>query len=146
MGRAPCGWADAVWLKSVAAAAAPATTPTPWMKSRRSMLSVMPGSPLWCAIWSRHLWILILPAHRSGAAAPVCCRRNVIGSLFGRRYRVVVEVDVAVRLRPETDAAADRRRPLVLERELAVEIAFDLLAVDLDLEIVPGARRRRRIA
>src|SRR5215510_3833319 len=40
MGRPPgCGgvWASAGWVISVAAVAAPAINPTPWMKSRRSM-------------------------------------------------------------------------------------------------------------
>src|SRR3954447_20934347 len=65
---------------------------------------------------------------------------------IGRFHGVVVEVHVTVGFRPEPDAAADRRRPVVLQSELAVEIAFDLLACDIDLEVVPGACRSRCIA
>src|SRR5262245_61936346 len=64
----------------------------------------------------------------------------------GRRHRIVVKVDVTVGLRPQTDSAADRHRQRVLEIALAVEIALDLAARDLEAEVVPGARRGRRIA
>src|SRR5262245_58098086 len=57
----------------------------------------------------------------------------------------VVEVDVAVRLRPQADAARHRRRQGVLEIELAIEIALDLGAGDADLQVVPLAARRRRV-
>ena len=53
---------------------------------------------------------------------------------------------MAIRLGPEANAAADGRRPFMLQIELAVEITLDLLARDRDLEIMPGARRGRRIA
>src|SRR5262245_5562247 len=57
----------------------------------------------------------------------------------------VVELDVAVRLRPQPDAARHRRRQGVLEVELAVEIAFDLGSGDADFQVVPLAARRRRV-
>src|SRR5437763_9058897 len=63
-----------------------------------------------------------------------------------RRNRIVVKIDVAIRLGPEANAAADGRRPFVLKIELAVEITLDLLAGDLDLEIMPGACRGGRVA
>src|SRR5262249_40950410 len=49
-------------------------------------------------------------------------------------------------LRPQPDAACDWRRKLVLQIELAVEIAFDLIAGNAYLKVVPGACRCRRIA
>src|SRR4051794_1402993 len=58
-----------------------------------------------------------------------------------RGHGIVVEVHVTVGLGPQADASADRRGPVMLERELAIEISFDLVAGDPHLEIVPGARR-----
>src|SRR4029077_2570153 len=63
-----------------------------------------------------------------------------------RRDRKVVEVDVAVGLRPQPDAAADGLWEHMLQVELAVEIARDLGARDLHLEVVPLAGRGRRVA
>src|SRR5262245_51365612 len=63
-----------------------------------------------------------------------------------RRHREVVEIDVAVGLRPQPDAPADGLRQHVLQLELAVEIARDLRARDLHLEVVPLARCGRRVA
>src|SRR5262245_62116646 len=57
----------------------------------------------------------------------------------------VVELDVAVRLRPQADAARHRRRQGVLEVELAIEIALDLGTGDADFQVVPLAARRRRV-
>src|SRR5262249_37077760 len=70
-----------------------------------------------------------------GQLATVCCHHGII-----------VEVHIAVGLRPQPDTAGDRCRKFVLQIELAVEIAFDLLAGNADLEVVPDARRSRRVA
>src|SRR5258707_10564721 len=46
---------------------------------------------------------------------------------------------VAVRLRPQANLPGDRFRQRVLQIELAVEIALDLVARDADFEVVPLA-------
>src|SRR5215204_2613516 len=65
---------------------------------------------------------------------------------IGRRHGEVVEIHMAVRLRPQADASGDRLRQDVLQLKLAVEVAFDLGAGDPHLEIVPLTGRGRRIA
>jgi len=40
--------------------------------------------------------------------------------------------------------ARDRRRQNVLQKDLAIEVALDLVTRDRDLEIVPLTRRGRR--
>src|SRR5262245_556304 len=65
---------------------------------------------------------------------------------IGRRHGEVVEIDVAVGLRPQPDASADGFRQHMLQLELAVEISRDLGARDLHLEVVPLAGRGRRVA
>src|SRR4051794_34834586 len=66
--------------------------------------------------------------------------------IVGCDYGIVVEIHIAIRLRPQTDPACNRCREVVLQVELAIEIAFDLLTGDAHLEVVPCARRRWRIA
>src|ERR1700704_671603 len=63
-----------------------------------------------------------------------------------RHDREAVEIDVTVGLGPQADAAGDRLGQGVLEVGFAVERGFDLGAGDADLELVPLAARRRRVA
>src|SRR5262249_841338 len=62
-------------------------------------------------------------------------------SSIRRGHRVVVEVDMAVGLRPQADAAGNRLRQDVLELELAVQVAFDPGAGQAHLDVMPLARR-----
>src|SRR5229473_104851 len=48
-----------------------------------------------------------------------------------------VEMHVAIRLRPQADLPGDRFRQRVLQIELAVEIALDLVARNADFEVMP---------
>src|SRR6266849_7896960 len=66
-------------------------------------------------------------------------------SLIGRRRREIGEIHAAVRLRPKPYAPGNRLRQLMLEIELAVEVALDLGAGDADLELVPLAGCGRRV-
>src|SRR6516162_6302259 len=65
--------------------------------------------------------------------------RNILAtrSSLARCDGEFVEVHVAVRLRPQADLPRDRFRQRVLQIELAVEIALDLVARDADFEVVP---------
>src|SRR5215472_18891147 len=63
-----------------------------------------------------------------------------------RSHGEVVEVHVAVGLRPQPDAARDRLRQDMLEVQLAVETGRDLGPRELDLEIMTLVARRRRVA
>src|SRR5262249_42433020 len=62
------------------------------------------------------------------------------------RHREVVEIHVAVGLRPQADASRNRLGQDMLQVKLAVEIGRDLGPGDADLEVVPLAGRGRRIA
>jgi len=53
---------------------------------------------------------------------------------------------VAVRLRPQANLPGDRFRQRVLQIELAVEIALDLVARDADFEVVPLPGCGRRVS
>src|SRR6266849_3920210 len=66
-------------------------------------------------------------------------------SLAGERSEIV-EMHVAVCLRPQADTTGHWFRQRVLQIELAVEIAFDLVARDTDLKIVPLTASRRRVS
>src|SRR6185295_8423132 len=79
-------------------------------------------------------------------AADPAAPRSPPARSIRRRDRKVVEVDVAVGLRPQPDASVDGLRQHMLQVELAVEIARDLGARDLHLEVVPLAGRGRRVA
>ena len=57
----------------------------------------------------------------------------------------IIEMHVAVRLRPQADAARDRRRQGVLEIELAVEITFHIIVGNADLKVVPLLARCGRV-
>src|SRR5262245_58770318 len=72
--------------------------------------------------------------------------RARVGSSLSRRGGESVEPDIAVRLRPQPDLAGDGLRQRVLQVGLAVEEAFDLGAADADLQVMPLAGRRRRVA
>src|SRR3977135_3474864 len=63
-----------------------------------------------------------------------------------RHDREAVEINVTVGLGPQAEAAGDRLGQRVLEVGFAVERSFDLGAGDADLELVPLAARRRRVA
>ena len=90
---------------------------------------------------------------RSSAGAQACEHARATTQVrqrrhrsIGRRHGEVVEIHVAVGLRPQADASGDRLGQDVLQVELAVEIAGDLGPLDRDLEVVPLARRRRGVA
>src|SRR5512133_98292 len=68
-----------------------------------------------------------------------------IAPSVSRHHGEVVEIDVAVRFRPEPDLARDGLRQCVLEIELAVEITLDLVAGDADLQVMPLPAGGRRI-
>src|SRR5437870_6104945 len=62
-----------------------------------------------------------------------------------RRHAVIVEINDAVRLRPDADPSRNRRRQGVLQVELAVEITLDLRPADPHFQILPLPDWGRRV-
>src|SRR5215510_5108411 len=58
---------------------------------------------------------------------------------------IVIDVHMAIGLRPDPDLAGHRLGELVGEIELAVEITLHAVALDHDLEVMPGLRRRGHV-
>src|SRR5215470_16795063 len=65
---------------------------------------------------------------------------------FARGHREIIEMHVAVCLRPQADLSGDGLRQRVLKIELAIEIPFNLVAGDTDFQVVPLAGCCRRVA
>src|SRR6266498_5287271 len=86
-----------------------------------------------------------VPEHAGNRAGRSRAYRVAQPSLVRGRRRIIGEIHVAVRLGPQSDASGNRRRQRMLEIELAVEIAFDLVAGDANLEVVPLPGRGRRV-
>src|SRR5258708_36910199 len=66
-------------------------------------------------------------------------------SLAGH-HRKIVEMHIAVRLRPQADLSRDGLWQRVLKIELAIEIAFNLVAGDANFQVMPLSGCRRAVA
>src|SRR5712664_2702803 len=90
-----------------------------------------------------------LSSERTGAprfaAMQANSRTSPPPSLAGERSKIV-EMHVAVCFRPQADTTGYWFGQRVLQIELAVEIAFDLVSSDTDLKIVPLPASRRRVS
>src|SRR5215470_8828039 len=65
---------------------------------------------------------------------------------FARGHGEIIEMHVAVCLRPQADLSGDGLWQRVLKIELAIEIPFNLVAGDADFQVVPLAGCCRCVA